>query len=208
MLRRAAGGLFSIVLLVPLRLLASRVICSSLSREQAATLFWSRNTDQASLEGVLTELGVQAEVATVAALVGTAWGFECMRLHCPVQMLDCVLSSQCRTFLRESKRPAHGAPEACIGGPADWCGQSCSDAVLEHWRCLHASPCAEPFNTAAAIVMPSALTDDDLERVMSLERHQCLTVKPPERRNFGGGVVMYAWTCVYTCVQACVLACA
>ena len=160
--------------------------CWSLDVEALSVLFWERVTDDEALEVALA--GEGARVGTgrqVASDLGAPWVFECLRLHCPSELLQCVRSTTCRGLVKEMRRPTHGAPEACLRGPADWCGVKCGPASLAYDRCRRASPCDEPNQESRALVMAQALSEADMAAVEVLEETQRLEVFATERRRFG-----------------------
>ena len=119
--------------------------CLSMDAEVLSTLFWERVTDDEALEVVLVVDGAPAGTGRrVASDLGATWVFECLRLHCPSELLQCVRSPTCRGLVREMRRPTHGAPEACLREPADWCGVKCGPESLAYDRCRRTSPCDEP----------------------------------------------------------------
>lgn len=108
--------------------------------------------------------------------------FECLRLHCPVELLQCFMSESCRGLVREMHRPAQGAPEACLRGPEDWCGSGCSKELHAYFSCQRASPCEEP-RQVRPIVVDQALTEAEMLQLEALAERQ--RVEATERRRFG-----------------------
>ena len=129
-------------------------VCLSLDADALSALFWERVTDGEALEVALAGDGARAGTGRqVASDLGAPWVFECLRLHCPSELLECVRSTTCRGLVREMRRPTHGAPEACLREPADWCGVKCGPASLAYDRCRRASPCDEPSHETRELVM-------------------------------------------------------